>query len=1090
MVAALLGGLCTAVAHPAAAATGPPGTPAAPTSTAGVLSASLQWSAPSSGGSPLTGYVITASTGAVTEVPVAVTRWVVDGLQPGSSVSFTVAARNAMGVGPPSPASAAVTPTTPGGAVHPLAPSRILDTRSGLGAPRGLLAAGQTLDLQVTGRGGVPATGVSAVVLNLTAVDAAGPTWVVAWPTGANRPTASNLNVAGADPVPNLVQVEVGAGGKVSLLSGISATDLVADVSGWVADSTGSATAQGLFVPLTPSRVLDTRDGTGAPAHQVGAGQSIILTVIGHGGVPATGVSAIALNLTATGPTASTYITAYPTGQTRPVVSNLNLVAGETRPNRVVVAVGSGGSVTLYNYAGSVDLVADVSGYYTDATDPQATGGWFTGMTPARVLDTRVPIGVPSAGKVGPGQSLSLTVAGVHGVPAMSSPVPPSAVVANVTVTEPTTAGWVAAWPSTQPRPLASDLNFTPGETVANLAVVEVGSDGAIELYNAFGATHLVVDVLGWYAGNVVRASNLHVLTDSEVAAVTAVDTDSVTFAGAPAGITGLQAGTVISAANGPHVPSGFLRHVVSTSTSAGQTVVDTIGASLSDAVIQGGIDQTVDLGPPPSSAPPPPSTPSSIHGPASTPAADVGFSQDFSVQPNPQTTVSGTVAAGASVDLALHIHPQWSPPFFHVDGSLTASVGESFDATLSVSAAADWSETTTVATLPFDGFVIVVAGVPVFVNPSIKLDLDTSAHLDGQVDLAASQHASATVGVTIAHGDVNPFSSIDDPAPSLTAQAHLGGEAKVELVPWVQLKFDDVGEIDEGLAPYLKIATDGCVLTPSVGVDLRFNLSLSWMDFELADWAPDTINLVDAPIAQIDLGTCSWSGEISFVYSETKTWTDASNPPYPSGGGNYHDVRSYTYVVDGSSCDGPGSSVECAQQTNAVSISEHATDWCYKPEGGYGTVTTSLTGAEAAGADVSDGKFQGPSALNMGMGSDEGVPYLSPEPYQVADQIAYTTSTSDDCGDQPGTANWTAPNTFPAPMLFKTSLTDVENAAGTDVEVSSFHTTDGGSNYAGYLDDWKVLATFRFTRKADADHDGIPDSSDPNPNDPDPLPG
>ena len=82
----------------------------------------------------------------------------------------------------------------------------------------------------------------------------------------------------------------------------------------------------------------------------------------------------------------------------------------------------------------------------------------------------------------------------------MNAPIPPSAVVLNVTVTNPTAAGFLTAYPSDGASPpLASDLNWRPGLTVANLVVVKLGPDGAIKLYNQQGNTDVVVDVLGWY---------------------------------------------------------------------------------------------------------------------------------------------------------------------------------------------------------------------------------------------------------------------------------------------------------------------------------------------------------------------------------------------------------------------------------------------------------------------------------------------------------------------------------------------------------------------------------------------------------------
>lgn len=121
------------------------------------------------------------------------------------------------------------------------------------------MTADSKIDLVVASRDGFPATGVSAVVLNVTAAEALGVGYVTVWPAGVARPTASSLNVTFAGQnIANLVIVPLGVGGSVSLYTQ-GGTHLVADVAGWFGDSTQPANFSGLFEPLTPARVLDTR---------------------------------------------------------------------------------------------------------------------------------------------------------------------------------------------------------------------------------------------------------------------------------------------------------------------------------------------------------------------------------------------------------------------------------------------------------------------------------------------------------------------------------------------------------------------------------------------------------------------------------------------------------------------------------------------------------------------------------------------------------------------------------------------------------------------------------------------------------------
>jgi hypothetical protein len=255
--------------------------------------------------------------------------------------------------------------TSMGGMYGSLSPARILDTRNGTGAPTGQLAGGSAISVQVTGAGGVPSSGVGAVVLNVTAVAPTQGSYLTVYPTGSSVPTASNLNLAPGQTVPNLVIAKVGSGGRVNVYNAVGLTDVVFDVAGWYSDGSLSSIATGMYGPLSPVRILDTRSGTGGYSHQVGAGQSISVQAAGFGGVPATGVSAVVLNVTVTNPNGGSYLTVYPNGSSLPTASNLNFGPGQTVPNLVVVKVGAGGMVNVYNAAGGTDVIFDVAGWYS-----------------------------------------------------------------------------------------------------------------------------------------------------------------------------------------------------------------------------------------------------------------------------------------------------------------------------------------------------------------------------------------------------------------------------------------------------------------------------------------------------------------------------------------------------------------------------------------------------------------------------------------------------------------------------------------------------------------------------------------------------
>ncbi len=370
---------------------------------------------------------------------------------------------------------------TPGlaGRYVPTVPVRVLDTRSGLGAPVRALAARQTLDVVVGGMGGVPTTGVAAVVLNVTAIAPQHDTFVTLWPTGTERPTTSNVNAEAGSIVPNVVVAQLGVDGKVSIYTNGGDTDFVVDVQGWFL-------ASGSYQPIVSARLADTRVGLGIAAQPVGADASIDIAVTGAGGVPATGVTAVVLNVTAVAPTVDTFVTVWSSGGERPFTSNLNPHRGATVANLVIASVGSNGKVSLYNHAGQVDLVVDVQGYFTGPGD-------FVAVTPTRIGDTRIALGAP--GPVAAGSTIGLAVTGIAGVPSIGV----GAVLVNVTAVSPDRSTFITVWPSGVSRPLASNVNVAAGAVAANEVIATVGADGRISVYVDGANTDLVVDIEGWF---------------------------------------------------------------------------------------------------------------------------------------------------------------------------------------------------------------------------------------------------------------------------------------------------------------------------------------------------------------------------------------------------------------------------------------------------------------------------------------------------------------------------------------------------------------------------------------------------------------
>ncbi|MEV8624170.1 N-acetylmuramoyl-L-alanine amidase [Streptomyces sp. NBC_01268] len=380
--------------------------------------------------------------------------------------------------------SAPVTVTVPGPKTYkPLTPTRLMDTRSGLGVPKAKVGPAGEVTLQVAGQGGVPATGAGAVVLNVTATGPTATSFVSVYPNGTARTSASNLNFTAGKTIPNLVVVPV-VDGKVKFYNHAGSVDLIADVTGYYAKDTSGST----HVNLGPLRLMDTRAGTGVAKAKVGADSTVDLQVAGVSGVPADKVTAVVLNVTATNPTAGSFVSVFPHGTARTSASNLNFTAGQTIPNLVVVPVVDG-KVSFYNKSGSVDLLADITGYFTS----ENTGASHINLGPKRLMDTRSGLGVRK-GAIGADSFVTLDVAGVQGVPATGV----TAVVLNVTATNPTSGSFVSVYPDGTTRTSASNLNFTSGLTIPNLVVVPV-VNGKVNFYNRSGSVDLLADITGYF---------------------------------------------------------------------------------------------------------------------------------------------------------------------------------------------------------------------------------------------------------------------------------------------------------------------------------------------------------------------------------------------------------------------------------------------------------------------------------------------------------------------------------------------------------------------------------------------------------------
>ena len=456
----------------------------------------------------------------------------------------------AAGVFSAAPASASVTNYASGGSTyHALQPYRVVDTRpnSGQFGQGDTLTAGRTITFQASPSGisdshGVPQNGVphgaTAVVVNITAVNPSSTGYLTAFAAGQTVPYISTVNFIAGETVANEATIALGDlgdanYGNLTIYNFTGSTDVVVDVQGYYAprhfdfssfvDPGGHGAG---YNPITdvitntihPVRVLDTRPGSG----QQGAGETIgpqqtlnfypgTATFPDHFTAIPADATAVVLNVTAATSTADSWLTVWASGGAQPLASNLNFPAGKIVPNRVIVPIDpTTKQVSIYNAFGNTDVVVDLDGYYSHETG----SAYYPLVTPARIVDTRPGSGAPYSGQtLGTGTILTTNVPADFFPPATGFSAPGgefnpggffTGFDVNTTITDTTGAGgYLTQYPSNagSTPPLASDLNWSPGDIVSNANQLSSGGtpDIAIDNFNFTGNADLVIDLYGYF---------------------------------------------------------------------------------------------------------------------------------------------------------------------------------------------------------------------------------------------------------------------------------------------------------------------------------------------------------------------------------------------------------------------------------------------------------------------------------------------------------------------------------------------------------------------------------------------------------------
>ena len=377
------------------------------------------------------------------------------------------------------PTAAVAAETAPSRFV-PVRPCRLLDTRE---SPGRALPATKTAVVPVAGTCGV-GKGAVAAALTLTAIEPDLAGYATMYPTGSKRPVASALNYAPGETIANMQLVQVGRDGDVSVYT-LRTAHFVVDVTGYFVPAGGGVSRAGRYIPIDAYRALDTRE-TNRPAPR-----SVVRV---RPDVPS-GAIAVAVTITTTETRQPGFFAAYAAGQRLPIASVLNVdSAGQTRSASAIIPISRSG-FDVYTQAGD-HVIVDVTGYFSGPGAKRSSVGLFVSTTPTRLVDTR-PDASPSGGpRLWDRGTREFRIGGVtHG--------PVGAVAANFTVTNTEDSGYVLAYPARTRRPLESTVNYDSGAvTVATSSIVRTSTAG-IAAY-ALEATHLVIDITGWFSGSPV----------------------------------------------------------------------------------------------------------------------------------------------------------------------------------------------------------------------------------------------------------------------------------------------------------------------------------------------------------------------------------------------------------------------------------------------------------------------------------------------------------------------------------------------------------------------------------------------------------
>lgn len=364
----------------------------------------------------------------------------------------------------------------------------LLDTRNGTGGRIGVVATGGVVAFPVLGVGGIPTTGVSAVLLRLVTTNGTAGGWLRAYPDGTTPGGFSNLDVSTADVISNTAVVRPGSNGKIAVYNAAGSTHIVVTAFGYYRTATGGG---GGFVPTSENLIVDTRNGVGTTKAKIAANTTRTVTLTGAV-IPA-GAKAVMANVIVLNQTTNGWLGVTPAGGAAATNSSLNFMTGGAHAHTVSLPLSTAGQVTFSNHSGgTIDLIVAPYGYVTASS---TEGAGFRYVTATRLYD--------SVSSLAANTTVDVQVGGKLGMPTRNI----AGAVLSVIAASPTVGGGIKVWPTGAAEPNVGQVYFRTGKTTAGLVMVKPGTDGKVRLKNSTsGTVRFVVDFQGYLADPIPQA--------------------------------------------------------------------------------------------------------------------------------------------------------------------------------------------------------------------------------------------------------------------------------------------------------------------------------------------------------------------------------------------------------------------------------------------------------------------------------------------------------------------------------------------------------------------------------------------------------